>query len=100
MKITASGFLELSLKMLSVAGFKAGIKLNRTNLHYFTKMKRCNLFFMFAARNRAVSSVGLEHRLDKAGVSGSSPLRRTLKSSSPKLTLGTATPHSRPWEIY
>ncbi len=46
----------------------------------------CDRFFYFRAfapqsrigQARAVSSVGSEHCLDKAGVSGSSPLQRTL----------------------
>ncbi len=38
------------------------------------------IFLSLLSQNRAVSSAGLEHCLDKAGVSGSSPLQRTKSS--------------------
>lgn len=38
-------------------------------------------FFSTFATVRAVSSVGSEHRLDRAGVGGSSPLQLTIKGS-------------------
>jgi hypothetical protein len=35
------------------------------------------IFCIFAADSRDVSSVGLEHRLDRAGVTGSNPVHPT-----------------------
>jgi hypothetical protein len=43
-------------------------------------LKSSNVFFLVLSPNflRAVSSVGSEHCLDKAGVTGSSPVQRTI----------------------
>lgn len=40
----------------------------------------CEYFYYFCRPQRDISSVGLEHRLDRAGVTGSNPVYPTKKS--------------------
>ena len=43
----------------------------------FTNRERNQKIYIFVARIRAVSSVGLEHYLDRVGVTGSNPVQPT-----------------------
>jgi hypothetical protein len=43
---------------------------------------------MYLCRPRAISSVGLEHRLDRAGVTGSNPVLPTKKKKNPSIYWG------------